>query len=376
MNKLRQSLFFFTISVFLCLSQNSLFAQIVISAGDMLDIAGKQETFIMEEEGSFNFDTGSAGANQIWDFRSMMFTTPMTAMLNFYFPQGTSEENVFPNANLVQKFAYSDSTIGTSNFYNFYNVTENFLISLGDSSYFSGSGFDTSIVTISSDTVASLPIQYGDSWATVTADTQLIADGFSTIDTETAINTVDAWGTVRLPMGDFECLRLRVDAINTNKTIANGVEISVTADTSIGFYWHAKGLWEIAWVESQPGETNPNFTDASSWGRLDAVGPLTAVSEAVGQPEEFALQQNYPNPFNPETTIAFDLSENSNTKLEIYTLLGQKIATLVDQNLEAGHHQIRWNATNQFGAQVAAGVYIYQLKSGNTVQSRKMLLLR
>lgn len=88
-------------------------------------------------------------------------------------------------------------------------------------------------------------------------------------------------------------------------------------------------------------------------------------------PETFTLYQNYPNPFNPYTEIGFDLPHSTDVKLEIYNIMGQKVATLVDQSLSAGHHSFQWDASNQ-----ASGVYFYKITTGDIVETKKMVLLK
>ena len=97
---------------------------------------------------------------------------------------------------------------------------------------------------------------------------------------------------------------------------------------------------------------------------------------AEGVPLEFALHENYPNPFNPTTTLRFDLPEISDITLTIYNMLGQKVRTFDYQNTSAGYHSVTWDATNDFGQQVGAGVYLYQLQTKNFVKTRKMVLLK
>ena len=97
---------------------------------------------------------------------------------------------------------------------------------------------------------------------------------------------------------------------------------------------------------------------------------------AEGVPLEFALHENYPNPFNPTTTLRFDLPEVSNITLTIYNMLGQKVRTFDYQNTSAGYHSVTWDATNDFGQQVGAGVYLYQLQTKDFVKTRKMVLLK
>jgi len=99
-------------------------------------------------------------------------------------------------------------------------------------------------------------------------------------------------------------------------------------------------------------------------------------TESEGIPTEFALHENYPNPFNPTTTLRFDLPEVSDITLTIYNMLGQKVRTFNYQNTSAGYHSVKWNATNDYGEQVGAGVYLYQLQTKDFVKTRKMVLLK
>ncbi|MBI5475037.1 MAG: T9SS type A sorting domain-containing protein [Ignavibacteriae bacterium] len=100
------------------------------------------------------------------------------------------------------------------------------------------------------------------------------------------------------------------------------------------------------------------------------VTTLTGVNESA--PREFALKQNYPNPFNPETVIKFSVENTAKATIEIYNLLGQKVATLFDDVAEAGqYYKVRLNATS-----LASGMYIYRLQSGTRVDVKKMMLLK
>jgi len=101
---------------------------------------------------------------------------------------------------------------------------------------------------------------------------------------------------------------------------------------------------------------------------------LSTISEGI--PTEFALHENYPNPFNPTTTLRFDLPELSDMTLTIYNMLGQKVRTFDYHNTSAGYHSVTWDATNDFGQQVGAGVYLYQLQAKDFVKTRKMVLLK
>ena len=93
-------------------------------------------------------------------------------------------------------------------------------------------------------------------------------------------------------------------------------------------------------------------------------------------PEVFTLQQNYPNPFNPSTQIRYSLPVSSNVKVVVYNMLGSKVRTLYNGNQDAGYRSVMWNATNDMGRLVSAGVYIYSIQAGDFVQNRKMVLMK
>lgn len=94
-------------------------------------------------------------------------------------------------------------------------------------------------------------------------------------------------------------------------------------------------------------------------------------------PSDFELAQNYPNPFNPETKINFATPTRGEVKLEVYNILGQKVKTLINGEVDAGYHQnVTWRGDNDAGAQVSSGVYFYKLTAGDVVLTRKMMLMK
>ncbi|MAD51180.1 MAG: T9SS type A sorting domain-containing protein [Candidatus Marinimicrobia bacterium] len=113
----------------------------------------------------------------------------------------------------------------------------------------------------------------------------------------------------------------------------------------------------------------------------DADNAVTFNTSEMGIDDEiiptvFSLGQNFPNPFNPTTQIAFDLPEQATAKLVVYNLLGQQVNVLTDRYMNAGHHVFDWNGLDSGGKLVASGVYFYELRAGDFVAKKKMLLLR
>ena len=110
----------------------------------------------------------------------------------------------------------------------------------------------------------------------------------------------------------------------------------------------------------------------------DATGHFSISREALGPsalPNQFSLGPNYPNPFNPTTIIPYQLPVSAHVRLQVFNLLGQRIATLVDGYQSAGSHSTRWDGTDAAGRAVGAGVYLYRLQSGSQVATERMVLV-
>ena len=108
----------------------------------------------------------------------------------------------------------------------------------------------------------------------------------------------------------------------------------------------------------------------------NSVSAVLSADEALGLPTEFALNQNYPNPFNPSTQIQYALPEETRVVISIYDLMGRKVRTLINDVQDAGYRSVMWNATNDMGRLVSAGVYIYSIQAGDFIQNRKMVLMK
>jgi len=88
-------------------------------------------------------------------------------------------------------------------------------------------------------------------------------------------------------------------------------------------------------------------------------------------PNTFALGQNYPNPFNPATVIKYQLPKSSNVKIRVFDILGKEVATLVNEKIEAGYHQVEFN-----GGDLASGLYLYKIEADGFTDVKKMMLIK
>jgi hypothetical protein len=97
----------------------------------------------------------------------------------------------------------------------------------------------------------------------------------------------------------------------------------------------------------------------------------TSVEVRGENPKTFTLHANYPNPFNPSTTIGFSLPRSGYVRMKVFNILGETVATLVNEELNVGTYTTQWNASS-----AASGVYFYRLQAGDFVDTKKLLLLK
>ena len=142
------------------------------------------------------------------------------------------------------------------------------------------------------------------------------------------------------------------------------------SDTSYSLEWKDLLLENTSYqwiVEVTDGKSTVATLDTFSF---KISNPIGISDEPDILPTNPVLYQNYPNPFNPTTTIDYQLTNKSNVNITIYNVRGQEIKTLINKIQTAGKHSINFDATG-----LASGIYIYMIKTGNFVQTRKMILL-
>ena len=148
-------------------------------------------------------------------------------------------------------------------------------------------------------------------------------------------------------------------------TFLTGTEVTITAVPDSGYQF-------VEWQGDVTGTDNPATITVSDKKDVTAVfSPLTDVDESTNIPLEYSLKQNYPNPFNPSTTIAFSLKQNGLTTLIVYDVLGRKVSTVVNREMNAGNYNINFDASK-----LSSGIYYYQIKSGDFLATKKMMLLK
>jgi hypothetical protein len=145
---------------------------------------------------------------------------------------------------------------------------------------------------------------------------------------------------------------------------------SESLELSIGFRPQEEGVYPVNLIITTDDPDNPTFT-------ISLMGSATPVSnEDLVNPAVTQLQGNYPNPFNPETTISFSLKESQFVNIDIYNILGQRVKTLVANEMNKGTHSLIWNGTDNGGRNVASGIYFYKMQAGKYSSTKKMILMK
>lgn len=201
------------------------------------------------------------------------------------------------------------------------------------------------------------------------ADLEIISE--TIIDSDSAVAIADANGAedFRNNLGsNFDLVRLDIEVQAGNRfwLYPDGVDSSLVT-------------WSVRFTRRSQDQSTEEFSDESAeflinaeTGEVLAQQILTSNNDPILEiPNRTELGQNYPNPFNPSTTIPFSLKQATNVELTIYNMLGQKVSTLVNQKYSAGSHFATWNASS-----LASGMYIYRLKAGNVIQTKKLMLIK
>lgn len=353
----------------LFLTYESLLAQApIINSADLPSTVGTKIVTRYTVIDTVDVNLGTTGGPQTWDFTE--YNTPESFIQYIVDKATTPFADSFPTANLATLYSYSlDSSIY---FYSYLSSSE--LIHKGSATDL----LDTSWVMKyqRSTPVLNFPVNYNDVWYWVTYY-EFAAEGMTTSVLDSAKCTYDAWGAVQIPLGNYDCARIKSEITLINEMrLPSPLPPMVDTFTSIDYSWFSPGDGYIAGISSFDGETDPNYNQAELFSCLGE--DLTGVEEKSdpGENSNFRLMQNYPNPFNPETRISYTLPHDALVKLAIYNIKGQKVKTLVHEFETAGHRSIRWEGTDEAGEKVASGIYFYRLKAGDFSQTCKMVLIK
>ena len=158
-----------------------------------------------------------------------------------------------------------------------------------------------------------------------------------------------------------EGLNLNFDELLINEVVQDTFYNSPQLEVNSFYSWRVQALNDVGtsgWTAISQFKTSP-----------DSV--LAVEDKQFGIPEEYYVDQNFPNPFNPSTMITFGLPTDGVTKLKVYNILGEEVAELVNEYLDAGHYQFSFDGSN-----LSSGMYIYRLQSNDFISIKKMLLIK
>ena len=338
--------------------------QISITDQDLLGLIGS--TFILEEDtsGMLVIDHGTAGENQTWDLSGPL-NTSFSITREFVAPSETPYAGRFTTANLAEKLTSFDFSEGA--FYNFYEVGPNRAIEVGNVAVVYVMGTMVENVNEDLHLVAPLPLTTVSAWTETIKDTTIEVGAFTSILFDSTVISVDGWGKIILPGGEFDCLRLFEQCWTHSQTVINGVIIDSSWESALSYIWVDKNHFVLAAVTSQDGETDPNFTSASAFSRL--AGGSTALSEIKDLGQQ--LNISGPNPFKDKLQIRVDLDQANNVRLSIFDLQGVEVTRLMDSSLADGTYHFSWDGRSKDAGLLSAGTYLVALRTDEGRAVRK-----
>ena len=190
-----------------------------------------------------------------------------------------------------------------------------------------------------------------------------VPTGFALYPQETSV--LLTWSPVSDDDFQYYILERSTDSVFTEDVVSNELIINYYEDDSLEY--DTEYFYRLSYYN---GVHQSEYSDVLSvtleWMDVD-VDQLPTV---------YALHQNYPNPFNPTTQIKYDLPEDALVSITIYDIMGRSIRSLVKSRQTAGYRSVQWNATNNLGEPVSAGMYIYMIQAGEFRQNKKMVLLK
>jgi len=340
------------------------FAQISITIADINaqytvgnSFTSKTDTIVTQ------VDIGQLGLTS-WDFSFLTPNPALDIVSTVVVPNSTPYIDDFPGANITVHALVDAGGGVTADFYTYLSVNGSF--------NFHGSvaEIDTILVTTTSSPIEPLGISpftfgstvdYNGEETTVTEINGVPM--FTSMTTVISSLVVDAYGQMTLPGGRVvDALRIKDDEIN----IIQGPFPIYSRDISYTFIAKDGSQVNVP-SDTTQAETGVINTESVSWN--DAIVSSVRLEESM--PNDYSLRQNYPNPFNPSTNIEYTIPSESFVELKVYDVLGNEVATLVNEQQQAGVYRADFTGSN-----LASGLYIARIVAGNYTNTIKMTLLK
>jgi len=338
---------------------------ITLTSSTLLNLfgAGKSQKSISAGDttsGTMNVGTAETSSAQSWTLPSVTFVDTSVSVNQA--PSSTPFGGDFPSATNATVSSVSDSS-GTISVTSYFRIVPDSFLTLGGTESVHEGAFDTTFVKKTNTLIALLPIVLG----TVTKSADTLSTGASSSEIQTTTSTFDAYGSITIPGGTFSCLRetnvLVIQFVGSGGSIPNDTLISFTWYTGEGHQANVSAKFNNQTSGSIPVK-NINFTEVVNTAVFVAEKPAGVVST-------FSLAQNYPNPFNPSTNISYTVPSHQFVSLQVYDVLGRKVATLVNETKDAGTYSVRFDASS-----LPSGVYLYRLQAGSYSETKKLLLMK
>ena len=332
------------------------FAQITVTGNDVLNIFAVGNSITIHQDTLQSMiDIGSPGGGNNWDFTGLQ-----TILTNDFMSVDVISSpyaNMFPGAD----FCIHDINYNFQNFIGdryTYSSVDGFVDNMGGAFLVSAlPGFPVFFENDPDRHTLQNPTTYNSQWMQTYTSTTTITGLPPTVVSVSLNAIVDAYGTMTLPGGSsYAALRLREEEI-------------ISGETSVSFTFVTVSGAQVSIEAADPNPPNSGTITAKSTSYNVAI--ITSTEHISGLPQNYDLTQNYPNPFNPATKIEYCIPEESFVQLKVYDILGNELATLVNQEQNAGTYRADFNGEN-----LSSGFYIAQLIAGNYTKTIKMTLLK
>jgi hypothetical protein len=356
---------FVTVAVTLCLCVSSGLSQITITAADAQAIfsVGKSLRVISVStppvSTTMNVGTASSSA-QTWTYPGV--GVPDTSREDNVLPSSTPYTAQFPTATHAQKYTFTSSGV-TSTVYLYYKMTADSVLQLGNVMRTKIENRDTTILTIGYKASFVYPWTVGKSLTR--RDSSAVGGGIYFI--QRSVQTADAFGTLVLPVGTFQALRIR--GVTYSETYFGPNIVSRDSIFTFDFYTKEGNTMNV--TPANKVQTNGTIPVSSYAYSSVITTPASSVELVSSVPTQIQLYQNYPNPFNPTTNIEFRIGKYGIVTLKIFDVLGREVATLVNEPRPEGVYTVRWDASL-----LPSGVYFYRLISGAQAEIGRMNLTK
>jgi hypothetical protein len=313
-----------------------------------------------------SIDIGSPGATS-WDFSALNshYTSTFTSVVPSSTPYYSSD---FPTSNVAFTFTELLEGITADGWqYSTQNPGDYLMNGIVNKSVIAPDTFLVKSVYSPAQVFYPLPFTYNSQWNssfTITNTTYFNGTPFfNTIANHTETVVVDAWGDMTMPGGAvLQALRVRSDDIYTSPSPPFYRRV-----ISYSFITKSGAKVDVTAIDTTAPNNGIILIEDATWRSTGIVG----IESEDQIPTQYSLSQNYPNPFNPSTSIKYAISSRQFVSLKIYDVLGNEVATLVNEEKSAGSYEITFDAS-----QLSSGIYFYKLQAGGFIETKKLTLMK